>query len=153
MGISGSPLSSCSFIYCHKGGYTSIEEPNSIWPDWFNFVPALSSVLLSKTPPVASVHYLQHWLYVVVECSHISFKRGPQSRALPLVGPIPCIILTRAQTQNWQSPMPPISTPPVETLNFGGPHRTPSTPVSSSPPKENLPPPGIRCLAPLYKFQ
>ena len=92
MGTSGSSLSSCSFIYCHKGGYTSIEEPNSIWPDWFNFVPALSSVPPSTTPPVASVHYLQHWLYVVVECSHVSSKRGPQSRALPLVGPIPCMM-------------------------------------------------------------
>ena len=43
-----------------------------------------------QPPPVASVHYLKHWLYVVVECSHVSSKRGPQSRALPLVGPIPC---------------------------------------------------------------
>jgi len=37
-------------------------EFNSIWPDWLNLVPALvsfSSVPLSTTPPVASVHYLQ----------------------------------------------------------------------------------------------
>jgi len=82
-------------LYCHKGGYAGIEEPNSIWPDWFNLVPALvslSSVPLSTTPPMASVHYLQQ-LYVVVshfECSRVSSQRGPQSRALPLVGPIPC---------------------------------------------------------------
>ena len=95
MNISGSSLFPCSFIYCHKGGYAGIEEPNSTWPDWFNLVPALvslSSIPLSTTPPVASVHYLQQ-LYVVVshfECSRVSSQRGPQSRALPLVGPIPC---------------------------------------------------------------
>jgi len=134
MDISGSSLSPCSFIYYHKGGYTGIEEPNSIWPDWFNLVPALvslSSVPLSTTPPVASVHYLQQ-LYVVVlrfGCSHFSSQRGPQSRALPLVGPIPCCL----QTTHLESGASAISLETWSTSKLWGTATSPHANVTSTP--------------------
>jgi len=31
MGVSGSSLSPCSFVYCYKGRCTGVEESNSIW--------------------------------------------------------------------------------------------------------------------------
>ena len=130
MGISGLSLSSCSSIYCHKGGYTSIEEPNSIWPDWFNFVPALSSVPLFTTPPVASVHYLRHWLYVVVECSHVSSKRAGLSPGL-------CRLSALFLERDQLSPVPPTSQPtyrwsPIDTAVLSqncAPHQNGAPPL------------------------